>query len=337
MSAFSVYLHLKICRIMQKPELTIVIPVFNAEKYISQTVESILSQTFQDWQLVIVDDGSTDSTSAICQRYASADPRIKVVRIDNSGPSAAKNLGISLAEGSYITFVDGDDEYGAVTTLEENMSILRSDSSIDILQFPYEQVSFKGRTKLRTPGHLGRIEGRSKVLSMIGENKIPGYLCHKIFKAEILNGKRLREDMRLTEDLWFLIDVVLDGAVFYISDCGSYKYFQRQGSLTTNKTQVKEHQALGTFMRLLDILHAEPGVPVEVSAGQFMRTLSLIVNLNALFGEDTKEHMSRLRPYTPPAKILLRPLRTSAKLKYILLRLTGYAHYVKFINWFRSV
>ena len=322
---------------MQKPELTIVIPVFNAEKYISQTVESILSQTFQDWQLVIVDDGSTDYTSAICQRCASADPRIKVVRIDNSGPSAAKNLGISLAEGSYITFVDGDDEYGAVTTLEENMSILRSDSSIDILQFPYEQVSFKGRTKLRTPGHLGRIEGRSKVLSMIGENKIPGYLCHKIFKAEILNGKRLREDMRLTEDLWFLIDVVLDGAVFYISDCGSYKYFQRQGSLTTNKTQVKEHQALGTFMRLLDILHAEPGVPVEVSAGQFMRTLSLIVNLNALFGEDTKEHMSRLRPYTPPAKILLRPLRTSAKLKYILLRLTGYAHYVKFINWFRSV
>ena len=320
---------------MQKPELTIVIPVFNAEKYISQTVESILSQTFQDWQLVIVDDGSTDSTSAICQRYASADPRIKVVRIDNSGPSAAKNLGISLAEGSYMTFVDGDDEYGAVTTLEENMSILRSDSSIDILQFPYEQVSFKGRTKLRTPGHLGRIEGRSKVLSMIGENKIPGYLCHKIFKAEILNGKRLREDMRLTEDLWFLIDVVLDGAVFYISDRGSYKYFQRQGSLTTNKTQVKEHQALGTFMRLLDILHAEPGVPVEVSAGQFMRTLSLIVNLNALFGEDTKEHMSRLRPYTPPAKILLRPLRTSAKLKYILLRLTGYAHYVKFINWFR--
>ena len=320
---------------MQKPELTIVIPVFNAEKYISQTVESILSQTFRDWQLVIVDDGSTDSTSAICQRYASADPRIKVVRIDNSGPSAAKNLGISLAEGSYITFVDGDDEYGAVTTLEENMSILRSDSSIDILQFPYEQVSFKGRTKLRTPGHLGRIEGRSKVLSMIGENKIPGYLCHKIFKAEILNGKSLREDMRLTEDLWFLIDVVLDGAVFYISDCGSYKYFQRQGSLTTNKTQVKEHQALDTFMRLLDILHAEPGVPVEVSAGQFMRTLSLIVNLNALFGEDTKEHMSRLRPYTPPAKILLRPLRTSAKLKYILLRLTGYAHYVKFINWFR--
>ena len=260
-----------------------------------------------------------------------------MVRIDNSGPSAAKNLGISLAEGSYITFVDGDDEYGAVTTLEENMSILRSDSSIDILQFPYEQVSFKGRTKLRTPGHLGRIEGRSKVLSMIGENKIPGYLCHKIFKAEILNGKRLREDMRLTEDLWFLIDVVLDGAVFYISDRGSYTYFQRQGSLTTNKTQVKEHQALGTFMRLLDILHAEPGVPVEVSAGQFMRTLSLIVNLNALFGEDTKEHMSRLRPYTPPAKILLRPLRTSAKLKYILLRLTGYAHYVKFINWFRSV
>lgn len=320
-----------------KPLISIVVPVYNGAAYLSQCIESIRFQTFKDWELILVDDGSTDKTPDICDEYAAKDQRIRVIHTRNSGPSAAKNLGISLAEGSYITFVDGDDEYGAVTTLEENMSILRSDSSIDILQFPYEQVSFKGRTKLRTPGHLGRIEGRSKVLSMIGENKIPGYLCHKIFKAEILNGKRLREDMRLTEDLWFLIDVVLDGAVFYISDRGSYKYFQRQGSLTTNKTQVKEHQALDTFMRLLDILHAEPGVPVEVSAGQFMRTLSLIVNLNALFGEDTKEHMSRLRPYTPPAKILLRPLRTSAKLKYILLRLTGYAHYVKFINWFRSV
>ena len=320
-----------------KPLISIVVPVYNGAAYLSQCIESIRFQTFKDWELILVDDGSTDKTPDICDEYAAKDQRIRVIHTGNSGPSAAKNLGISLAEGSYITFVDGDDEYGAVTTLEENMSILRSDSSIDILQFPYEQVSFKGRTKLRTPGHLGRIEGRSKVLSMIGENKIPGYLCHKIFKAEILNGKRLREDMRLTEDLWFLIDVVLDGAVFYISDRGSYKYFQRQGSLTTNKTQVKEHQALGTFMRLLDILHSEPGVPVEVSAGQFMRTLSLIVNLNALFGEDTKEQMSRLRPYTPPAKILLKPLRTSAKLKYILLRLTGAAHYVKFINWFRSV
>ena len=153
------------------PLISIIVPVYNGAAYLSQCVESIRSQTLKDWELILVDDGSTDDTPAICDDYAAIDQRVRVVHINNSGPSAAKNIGISLATGSYITFVDGDDEYGTNTTMEDNMAILMADSSIDVLQFPYVSISLKGRERLRAAGYTGLIEGRPEVLAMIGNTR----------------------------------------------------------------------------------------------------------------------------------------------------------------------
>lgn len=89
--------------------VSIIIPVYNAEKYLDECVESVLSQTYNDYELILVDDGSTDYSGKICDRYAKADNRIVVIHQQNSGASAARNTGISEAHGEYITFVDSDD------------------------------------------------------------------------------------------------------------------------------------------------------------------------------------------------------------------------------------
>lgn len=90
-------------------EISIIVPVYQVERYISQCIESIQAQTFYDFELILIDDGSTDSSGKICDQYAEKDARIQVVHTNNEGAAAARNIGLDLACGSYIVFVDGDD------------------------------------------------------------------------------------------------------------------------------------------------------------------------------------------------------------------------------------
>ncbi len=93
-----------------KPELTIITPVYKVEEYIEKCLDSIISQTFTDWELILVDDGSPDNSGVICDRYASEDSRIRVIHKENEGAAVARNVALDIAKGRYITFIDSDDE-----------------------------------------------------------------------------------------------------------------------------------------------------------------------------------------------------------------------------------
>src|SRR5665647_1387418 len=98
-----------------KPVISIIVPVYNVELYIRECLDSILTQTFKDFEVILVNDGSTDQSGDICNEYAKNDKRIKVAHKDNGGVSSARNVGIKLAQGDYIGFVDSDDR------IDENM------------------------------------------------------------------------------------------------------------------------------------------------------------------------------------------------------------------------
>ena len=91
------------------PEFSVIIPVYNVEKYLGKCIDSILAQTFRDYELILIDDGSLDKSGEICEQYAMKDSRIVVVHQKNGGVSAARNTGIDKAQGRYITFIDSDD------------------------------------------------------------------------------------------------------------------------------------------------------------------------------------------------------------------------------------
>ena len=101
---------------MTTPVLSIIVPVYNVEKYLARCIDSILAQTFTDFELILVDDGSTDNSGEICDEYAGKDPRIIVIHKENGGVSSARNHGLDIARGEYITFVDSDDQIGTYTT-----------------------------------------------------------------------------------------------------------------------------------------------------------------------------------------------------------------------------
>lgn len=94
---------------MKQPKISVVVPIYNAEKFLSSCVDSILSQTFKDFELLLVDDGSPDNSGAICDEYAKTDSRIRVFHIPNSGANRAREWGVNKGNSEYITFVDSDD------------------------------------------------------------------------------------------------------------------------------------------------------------------------------------------------------------------------------------
>lgn len=101
---------------MDTQKISVIVPVYNVEKYLSRCIDSIISQTFSDFELILVDDGSTDSSGKICDEYGKKDGRVKVIHKKNGGQSSARNAGIENSTGEYISFVDSDDWISSVTS-----------------------------------------------------------------------------------------------------------------------------------------------------------------------------------------------------------------------------
>lgn len=117
------------------PEISVIVPVYNAEKFLNQCIDSILTQDFSDFELLLIDDGSKDKSGKICDAYAQKDRRVKVFHKENEGVSAARNLGIDNAKGEYIAFIDSDDYIDA-----DYFSILMKDDIFDLVVTGYTEI-----------------------------------------------------------------------------------------------------------------------------------------------------------------------------------------------------
>lgn len=124
-------------------KVSVIVPIYNVEKYLKRCIDSILSQTFTDFELILVDDGSPDKCGEICDVYARGDTRIKVLHLENGGVSNARNKALDVAQGKYITFCDGDDSWKpfllekAYNTMEEY--------GVDCVLYNYEGIQEDGR------------------------------------------------------------------------------------------------------------------------------------------------------------------------------------------------
>ena len=171
---------------------SVIVPVYNLEKYVRECIESVLSQTCPDFELILVDDGSKDSSPEICREYASKDERIKYIRKENQGVNAARKTGLLAAQGEYVVFVDGDDFIE--NTLLEKVKAAISESSADIVCYDYSvyengnkipqtlynlQANFYDRAGLKTEIFPRLITAKN------GERFAP-LIWNKAFKRELV-------------------------------------------------------------------------------------------------------------------------------------------------------
>jgi len=222
-------------------KLSFVIPVYNVEKYIAQCLDSILQQATEAVEVVMVDDGSKDGTPAICDAYCERYPNARVTHIPNGGNSAARNLGVDLAVGKYICFVDSDDYIaeGSVAKLLHWIDTCEA----DVCFLETDKVFPDGRLVPLGEGLSGgELRGMSQVDAlnfMARSPKYPGGPWAKLLRREFLleNNIRFPNDRRLCEDLFYTLDAYLAAESFDGLSFPFYRYRQNvANSITSNVT-----------------------------------------------------------------------------------------------------
>ncbi len=188
------------------PEISIIIPVYNVEEFICECVDSILSQSFSDFEIILVDDGSPDKCPEMCDEYARKDERIKVIHKQNAGPSAARNTGLLHARGRYIWFVDGDD-YIAENALKIIAAQFKSNPDIikfNVFSFYRGEhckkidldVDFSGVADVKTISELAKKACGSSLFSYVWKN---------VYRRDFLvkNEIRFVDGLNYAEDVLF--------------------------------------------------------------------------------------------------------------------------------------
>lgn len=218
---------------MIEDKISIIVPVYNVEAYLERCVESILKQTYTNFELILINDGSTDSSGMICDKFAFQYKNISVYHIENSGVSNARNIGIDLATGNWITFIDSDD-FLTKDYLETFISAIDNEMSIGFAIAPLHHIKNGIITDL--PQFSGRKElwsTEETMKELLMTTRTSFFPVAKLFKKELLSGCRFSTDFHLAEDALFLTELLLKtrcSSLFI--DKPIYYYDHREGSAT---------------------------------------------------------------------------------------------------------
>ena len=185
------------------PQVSVIVPVFRAEKFLARCIGSILSQDVVDLELILIDDGSPDRSGEICDHFAAQDPRITVLHQKNKGVSAARNAGLDLASGKYISFVDADD--AIAPGMYRTMLARAEKTKAEIIGCGVQYYTEDGRYK-RSDLQKELDFNREQMLSALYDCPDPlgGSCCNKLFLAETISGLRYEEPVAMGEDWLFL-------------------------------------------------------------------------------------------------------------------------------------
>ena len=180
-------------------EISVIVPVYKVEKYIHRCVDSILNQTFRDFELILVDDGSPDNCGAVCDEYAAKDSRVKVIHQENGGLSAARNAGLDIAQGKYIMFCDSDD-YVAPEWCEQMRLQMRDDVEAFVVCNIWRVFNDSEKTRCTEETENAEVD-----YFAIYRRGLSAYVWNKIYRADILRRYNLRFDeaCSFAEDVGF--------------------------------------------------------------------------------------------------------------------------------------
>lgn len=235
------------------PTISIIIPVYNTERYLRQCIESVIAQTFKDWEMILVNDGSKDGSLAICQEYASKDSRIKVIDKPNGGPSSARNRGLDEAQGEYIYFMDADDWIetkfledfvrNAVATKRCCYENEDNDYGYDIIFQGFVREFSDGRNEKSFAMDADTsLMSKEEIICRLYKEHVYGWAWCKLFRREIIEKHHIRfdESLRLWEDELFTSEFLRYAENVRTVNRHLYHYIYYPDSLMqTNNTYLK--------------------------------------------------------------------------------------------------
>ncbi len=232
------------------PLISIIIPVYNTEKYISKCLDSILAQTYMNTEIILVDDGSTDGSGAICDAYAAKYSNIKVIHQKNGGVSKARNAALDVFTGEYVAFADSDDTVHPemIKKLYDNLI----ENNVEISVCDYLMIYPDKEVHPNPDGILLKVTASKAIETILLGKEFQGHLCNKLFKADVLEGLRLDEDIYVYEDMLYVIKAVLKSKNVFFDSTPLCNYYMREGSAMHAVFNYKRYSAHTSCLRILD-------------------------------------------------------------------------------------
>lgn len=233
-----------------KDTISVIIPVYNVEKYIEECVESIINQTYKNMEIILVDDGSTDNSGKICDEYIEKDERIKVIHKKNGGLSSARNEGIKIANGKYLTFIDSDDYITSDMIEELYLSLTKTNSDISICK----TTTKENKLNHETNNDILIFDSHDAIKEILLDRLFTTSATSKLYKKDLFDNIEypigmIYEDYATTYKLFHLADK--------ISYIPSYKYYYRYNNegITKSKFTNKQLDYFKVSKELISFMH----------------------------------------------------------------------------------
>lgn len=287
---------------MKNPLVSVIIPIYNVEKWLPECVDSVLNQTYKNLEVILVDDGSPDGCPAICDEYATRDPRIKVIHKPNGGLSDARNAGIEAVTGDYVVFIDSDDYWddpNGITKLYDIATEFNSDVTLFGMK---RQIQGTNEKIKLSQLDCSRINGKTKnEVLMYFASQGNWYIsaCSKFVKSEFIKNCKFEKGL-LSEDIEYTLRLYPKINSIAIIDTNFYVAREREGSITHTiggKNLYDLLKIITTGCENIKKLNA-PDIEKESYYGLLCVQLCIMLTLLSRVDKDTKkEILTEVKPY----------------------------------------
>ncbi len=272
-----------------KPKISVIVPVYNVEKYLSASLDSILAQDYENFEIVIVDDGATDGSPSICDDYAEKYPeKIKVVHQQNKGLGGARNTGIEHAEGEYLSFIDSDDTITTDMLSDMMQEILNTGADIAVcgVKYVYASGVEQPQSETRFPLHeLVKFEENELIASIMPS------ACNKLFKKTLFTETGIRFPNKVWfEDLRTTTKLLPYSAGMVFTDKLHYLYLQRAESIIHHPNLDRNVEIIDAMNDVLDFYRENGWFDKYVSVLEYMTAQHVFWDSSARMLHSTRKH-----------------------------------------------
>lgn len=272
------------------PKVSVIIPAYNVKEFIGECIESIINQKYKNLEIIIVNDGSTDGTAQVIDKYAALDERIVVVNKANGGLSSARNSGLDVMTGDYVSFIDGDDfvDDDLYSTL---VNTINEHKGADLIQFGYNHYygdisAYRKDRDLKTQV----LNGHESLYKFVNGEVIQGIVCNKLFKKNIIENVRFFYGKHY-EDGAFTLEVLFSVRKSIIIDNLFYHYRRNRVGSITNELKTNVFEEWDIIDNLKERYKNDPHLLNCINNYSVEHTLYLFVDILRRGGGDRKQEM----------------------------------------------
>ena len=304
------------------PKISVIIPVYNTEKYIEKCLESLAKQEMQDFEVIVVNDGSTDNSENVIKNYMqSSKLNIKYLEKENGGLASARNYGVEKASGKYISFLDSDDylDKNLFSELEKYI-----DKDIDLIKFKMKKVDEKGRLIEKLDGPVFDIcSGKQAYEKLCTSDKYMDPACIYLYKREFFVENNFKYKLRYHEDFGLTSLIIVQAKTVVSTDICGYNYLQTEESLTRSKDDSKNIDRAKDMLIHYDNMLAVIDANYDLSekTKELVKryyTNSVVLKAESLKGKEKRNYIKEIK-YRMMYKNI-KPENLKQKIKRILLK-----------------